>query len=44
MISTILLLYILNELHPLPNWIIILVWVLAIVGAAAEASDNADKK
>lgn len=40
MISTILLLYILNALTPLPNWIIILVWVLAILGGCAEIDSN----
>jgi hypothetical protein len=40
MISTILLLYILNALTPLPNWLIILVWVLAIICGISETSDN----
>jgi len=33
MIPTILLLYILNALTPLPDWVMITVWILAIIGA-----------
>ena len=36
MIATILLLYILNALTPLPDWVIAVVWVLAVIGALSD--------
>gem|GEM_PF-3213148 len=40
MIATILLLYILNAMTPLPKWVIILVWVLTILSCCERSHDD----